>query len=86
MMMITCPYCGARPETEFRYGGEAVARPTDSMALDDPALEAILYVRENNSRVVREQWVHADGCRMWMWVKRCRTTHQVLSVEAFETA
>ena len=23
MLLIRCPYCGERPEIEFRYGGEA---------------------------------------------------------------
>ena len=30
MLLITCPYCGPRPEIEFRCGGEAhIARPAD---------------------------------------------------------
>ena len=30
MLLIACPWCGARPENEFRYGGEAhIARPPD---------------------------------------------------------
>ena len=30
MLLIPCPWCGARPENEFRYGGEAhIARPAD---------------------------------------------------------
>ena len=28
MLWIDCPWCGPRPETEFRYGGETyIARP-----------------------------------------------------------
>ena len=35
MLWIDCPWCGARPETEFRYGGEAhIARPEPG-ATDD---------------------------------------------------
>ena len=31
MLLITCPYCGERPELEFRNMGEAhIARPTFS--------------------------------------------------------
>ena len=26
MLLINCPFCGPRPETEFAYGGPAVAR------------------------------------------------------------
>ena len=29
MLLIHCPYCGARPELEFSYGGQAhIARPS----------------------------------------------------------
>ena len=38
MLLIPCPWCGPRPELEFRYGGEAhVARPLDPDSLDDAA-------------------------------------------------
>ena len=34
MLLIACPYCGARPELEFVYGGQAhLARPKDPAAL-----------------------------------------------------
>ena len=30
MLLIACPHCGNRPETEFRCGGQAhIARPAD---------------------------------------------------------
>ena len=33
MLLIRCPWCGARDETEFRYGGQAhLAYPTDPEA------------------------------------------------------
>ena len=36
MLLIPCPYCGPRPEIEFRYGGEAhIARPPIPPALSD---------------------------------------------------
>ncbi|MFI4997195.1 MAG: sarcosine oxidase subunit delta, partial [Hyphomicrobiales bacterium] len=38
MLLIDCPFCGKRPELEFRYGGEAhIARPADPAALGDEA-------------------------------------------------
>ena len=48
MLLIHCPYCGERPENEFRYGGEAhIARPRDPAALDDAAWAEFLYMRTN---------------------------------------
>ena len=36
MLLIKCPWCGDRDETEFSYGGEAaIKRPQDPKALDD---------------------------------------------------
>ncbi len=50
MLLIDCPYCGKRPESEFRYGGEAhIARPGDPAALDDAAWGEFLYQRSNRA-------------------------------------
>ena len=36
MMLIPCPWCGPRDESEFHYGGQAgVAYPADPGALSD---------------------------------------------------
>ena len=38
MLLIDCPYCGPRPEIEFRCGGEAhIARPARPAEIDDAA-------------------------------------------------
>lgn len=63
MLLITCPHCGARPEVEFRYGGEAhVARPADPSTLDDAAWAEFLYMRENPKGWHAERWRHEHGC------------------------
>lgn len=63
MLLIPCPYCGARPEIEFRYGGEAhIARPTDPATLDDAAWGAFLYSRTNPKGRHAERWRHVHGC------------------------
>ncbi len=44
MLLITCPHCGPRNETEFRYGGEAhVAYPADDSAVDDATWGRFLF-------------------------------------------
>lgn len=66
MLLIQCPYCGARPETEFRYGGEAhIARPHDPSALDDQAWADFLYMRSSTKGVLAERWLHVHGCQRW---------------------
>ncbi|RJF88958.1 sarcosine oxidase subunit delta family protein [Oleomonas cavernae] len=63
MLLIRCPYCGERPETEFRYGGEAhIARPADPSALDDEAWADFLYKRTNPRGLHVERWRHIHGC------------------------
>ncbi|MBL8836869.1 MAG: sarcosine oxidase subunit delta [Alphaproteobacteria bacterium] len=66
MLLVTCPHCGARPEIEFRYGGEAhIARPADPSALDDRQWAEFLYFRSNPKGVYAERWNHAHGCGRW---------------------
>jgi sarcosine oxidase subunit delta len=46
MLLITCPHCGERPETEFRCGGEAhLVRPADPGLLDDAQWAEFLFYR-----------------------------------------
>jgi sarcosine oxidase, subunit delta len=63
MLLIPCPYCGERPEIEFRYGGEAhIARPADPAAVSDEAWAEFLYVRSNPKGRHAERWYHVHGC------------------------
>jgi sarcosine oxidase subunit delta len=63
MLLIPCPYCGERPEIEFRYAGQAhVARTADPMQLSDAQWEAYLFIRANPRGMHRERWRHVHGC------------------------
>jgi len=63
MLLIACPWCGPRPELEFRYGGEAhVARGADPAAVSDEAMADTLYLRTNPKGWHAERWRHAHGC------------------------
>ena len=63
MLLIDCPYCGPRPELEFRYGGEAhVARVPDPAQTDDEGWTAFLYWRSNPKGLHAERWRHSSGC------------------------
>jgi sarcosine oxidase subunit delta len=77
MLLIRCPWCGPRDETEFRYGGEAqVARPADPQALDDAAWAEYVFMRNNPKGWFCERWVHASGCRRWFNIERHTLTHE----------
>ena len=71
MLLIPCPHCGPRSESEFHYGGEAhIARPQDPAALDDAAWAAFLYARTNPRGVHGERWRHLHGCGRFFNLRR----------------
>jgi sarcosine oxidase subunit delta len=66
MLLIDCPYCGKRPETEFHCGGQAhVARPEKPVDVNDQDWASFLFVRDNPRGVHAERWNHLHGCGRW---------------------
>ena len=66
MLIITCPWCGPREQTEFAYGGEAhIVRPKDPDALTDEQWGDYVFMRSNPKGVHHEQWRHTSGCGRW---------------------
>ncbi|MDF2095468.1 sarcosine oxidase subunit delta [Aquibaculum arenosum] len=81
MLLIDCPHCGPRSETEFSYGGEAhIARPLDPAALSDAEWADYVFLRDNPKGLIRERWMHAHGCRRWFNVARDTVTYEILTV------
>lgn len=70
MLSIHCPWCGPRPETEFRCGGEAHIRRPDPATASDEAWADYLYYRTNPKGAYAERWVHAHGCGRWFNAER----------------
>lgn len=81
MLLIPCPFCGPRNETEFAYGGPA-QRPRPDAPADIPDAEWVdwLTVPENRPGPVPERWCHAKGCGSWLTVLRDTATHQIITV------
>ena len=81
MLLIDCPWCGPRAESEFVCAGEAhPARPPDPTALTDPAWSAHVVMRENRRGVHDERWWHVRGCGSWLLVRRDTVTHRIEKV------
>jgi sarcosine oxidase, subunit delta len=81
MQLITCPWCGAREEAEFHYGGQAhVAYPGDPAALSDTEWAQYVFFRDNPKGRFSERWVHSAGCRRWFNAVRDTATHELLGV------
>jgi heterotetrameric sarcosine oxidase delta subunit len=81
MLLIPCPWCGPRDETEFAYGGEAhIDRPKTPHRLDDAAWAEYLFMRTNPCGPHAERWMHAHGCRRWFNVVRDTDSHEITAV------
>lgn len=80
MLLITCPWCGPRDETEFHYGGEAhIARPENPENLSDAEWADYVFMRTNAKGPFAERWMHAAGCRRWFNVVRDTATDRPLA-------
>lgn len=80
MLLICCPHCGARPELEFVYGGEAhIARPSDPASLDDQSWANFLYMRSNPKGLHAERWRHFHGCGRFFNLQRDTMSDAIVS-------
>jgi heterotetrameric sarcosine oxidase delta subunit len=61
MLLIPCPWCGARDEVEL----------TDGEWAD------FLFVRDNPRGPWSERWFHTAGCRRWFNVVRDTATYEI---------
>lgn len=85
MLMLTCPWCGRRPEGEFVNLGEATRpRPVDPAALTDAEWTAYICDRQNIRGRHNERWWHVRGCNVVFVVARNTVTHQVFDTAADE--
>lgn len=78
MLLIHCPWCGLRDESEFSFGGEAdIIRPPAPDSVDDAAWGDYLFYRTNPKGWHREQWLHAHGCRRWFKAERHTVSYDI---------
>lgn len=82
MLLIPCPNCGLRIETEFILGGPVRPRRPENAQLIDPGdWVDYLTVPDNPLGPLREKWWHAKGCGAWTVVTRHTVTHTVMPEE-----
>jgi sarcosine oxidase subunit delta len=81
MLLIPCPWCGPRDETEFHYGGQAhVPYPENPNDLTDREWAEYLFYRENTKGTFAERWVHSTGCRQWFNMLRDTVTYDIQAI------
>ncbi len=82
MLIIHCPFCGPRNESEFMHGGPAkTKRPQSPEDMADSEWIDYLTVPKNPIGPVEEKWWHVRGCGKWLAITRHTVTHEILQVE-----
>ncbi len=76
MILLTCPNCGQRNVSEFRFGGETVQRPSPTETTRATWAE-YLYMRKNVLGVQSEWWYHG-ACGCWFIAERHTKTQEIL--------
>ena len=80
MLLIDCPWCGPRDESEFSYGGEGhIERPKNPDKLSDAEWADYLFMRTNPKGKFSERWVHTHGCNRWFNAVRDTVTHDIFA-------
>ena len=84
MLLIPCPNCGPRDESEFTYGG--VCRPLPALDGHTTAQEwhDALHLRQNPRGAVNELWYHSNGCECWVKLIRDTATHDFMDDRSSE--
>ena len=80
MLLIACPWCGSRPEIEFRHGGQAhVTRPENPQLASDKEWADFLYNRTNPKGIHAERWRHLYGCGRFFNCVRDTVTDRIIT-------
>lgn len=81
MLLIECPWCGTRDQSEFSCGGEAhIVRPLDPYTQTDEQWADYLFKRTNPKGLHKEMWCHSSGCRRWFNAVRDTVTYQISAI------
>ena len=78
MLLIPCPHCGERDESEFDYGGRARALP--ALNATPQQWHQALHLDSDETDVVKELWFHTAGCERWIEMERNVRSHEFTAV------
>ena len=78
MMLIPCPFCGDRSESEFAFGGPVKPARPDPHAVSDEDWVDWLTTVPNPLGPVQERWWHVKGCGTWLTIWRDTRTHDIV--------
>ncbi|MEM7521007.1 MAG: sarcosine oxidase subunit delta [Pseudomonadota bacterium] len=86
MQIFTCPFCGARNETEFRFIGElGKVRPDTTGEISDTEWAHYLFTQRNEMGAVQEVWMHTPCAELFV-MERDSVSMDVTATRAFRVA
>ena len=85
MLLVPCPDCGPRPESEFQCLGEATAPRPDPATLDDAQWASYVHDRDNIRGRHVERWWHVACCGLIFPLARDTLTHAITPADAGAT-
>ena len=78
MLLIPCPWCGPRDESEFTCHGDATrTMPPLDGSTGVETWHAFVHLRDNPEGRHRELWHHGFGCERWLVVERDTRNHRI---------
>ena len=79
MLLIPCPWCGPRDESESRMAARRTScGPWSPDRLSDEEWADYLFMRKNPRGRHLEQWWHVHGCRRWFNAERDTVTSRIV--------
>ncbi|WP_052261976.1 sarcosine oxidase subunit delta [Leisingera sp. ANG-M1] len=78
MLLIPCPHCGLREESEFTYGGPCRDLPALDGQSDAGTWSQAFHMGKNPRGPLRELWYHSSGCEAWIEVTRDTASHEII--------
>jgi len=75
MLLVPCPHCGPRNQSDLRLVGATVARP-DPNATTRAQWGDYLYLRDNPAGWTIETWYCRAGCRRYFSLERNTATNE----------
>ena len=79
MLLIPCPHCGTRDESEFDYGGRAIEFPGLDAATS--AWHEALHLGNDSADYADEYWYHGAGCERWIQLRRNLLSHDFIALD-----
>ncbi|WP_120499117.1 sarcosine oxidase subunit delta [Roseovarius sp. EL26] len=74
MLLIPCPHCGPRDQSEFFYGGTHAPQP--ALSAKSVKWHEAIHLRAANPEIQAELWYHESGCARWIYLRRDLKTHE----------